>query len=898
LTDENRPNPDELLSRVKEAERRAARGRLTVFFGACPGVGKTYAMLQAARRERETGRDVVVGVVETHGRPETAALLEGIEQVPRRTVEHRGITLQEIDLDAVLSRKPALILVDELAHTNAGGSRHPKRWLDVEELLDAGIDVFTTLNVQHIESLGDTVAQLTGVLVRETVPDAMVERAVEIKLVDLPPDDLLQRLAEGKVYIPEQAGRAAEHFFRKGNLIGLRELTLRFVAERVDAQMQKWRAETGIERAWSASDRIMVCFSYSPHTPRVLRAAGRMARSLRAPLVAVYVERPSAGPLNDEDRAQLTKNFELAERMGAETLALSNDQPARAILQEAGRRNITKIVIGKPGLRTLKERLLGSFVDDIIKGSGEIDVFVTRGEAGELKPATPVPRARGWSTAGYVAALISATACTGLGFLIFGRDQLVDVAMLFLLGVVVVSLRFGLGPSIFAAGLGVAAFDVFFVPPYYTFVVADFRHVITFVTLFVVAVVTSLLTQRVRRQAVVARDRERRTATMYSMSSELARTTGRDAVLEIAARHLKEIFDCDVSVHMPDEAGELKRVFPRESAPGVPGENGVTRWVFKNAREAGPGTDTLQGAPGLHLPLVGSHGKVGVIGLFPKETERFKDPAHRRMLDALVTQTAASLERVELAARMTRERLRAEREQLRSTLLSSVSHDLRTPLAAITGAASTLLQSGGALSDAVRRELLETIDEEADRLNRLVRNLLDMTRLESGAVAAKKEWQPLEEVVGAALTRVEPLLAGREIATVIPADFPMVPLDTVLVEQVLVNILENALKYTPHDSPVSISARLDGGAAVVEVADRGPGVPPADLEKVFEKFYRSPRVGGVSGAGLGLAICRAIIAVHGGRMWAANREGGGAAFCFTLPIEGEPPTGADGVRSD
>ena len=892
--DEERPNPDELLTRLKEEERGAARGKLTIFFGACPGVGKTYAMLQAARAERAAGCDVAAGVVETHGRAETGALLTGIEVIPRRRIDYRGITLSEFDLDAALARRPALILVDELAHTNAPGSRHPKRWHDVEELLDAGIDVYTTLNVQHVESANDVVAQITGVVVRETVPDRLLAAAAEIRIIDLPPDDLIQRLHEGKVYVQQQAGEAAEQFFRKGNLIGLRELALRLTAERVDAQMQRWRRDEGIERTWSASDRIMVCFSFSPHTPRVLRAAGRMSQSLNAPLLAVYVERPSAGPLNEADRTQLTKNFALADRLGAETVTLAGDEPAREILSLARRSNVTKIVIGKPGLRRLRERFFGSFVDEIIKASGDIDIYVTRGEAGDVKPAAAPPPVRRRAPAGYVAAAAGVAAASAIGLLVFGRAQMIDAIMLYLLAVVAVSLGWGLWPSIAAAALSVVAFDFLFVPPYYSFAVSDLRHFVTFAMLFIVATVISLLTERVRRQATAARGREHRTATMYAMSRELARVTGRDAVLGVAAKHLGEIFECGVMMFMPGGEGELKPVFPWEPpALDEIRETGIAAWTWTHGREAGLGTDTLPGARGFYLPLIGSHGRVGVLGLVPRDKDRFRDPAQRQVLDALATQTAASLERVELAAQMAAERLRAEKEQLRSTLLSSVSHDLRTPLAAITGSASTLLQSGDRLAPAVRHELLESIEDEADRLNRLGRNLLDMTRLESGAVAVSKEWQPLEEVVGVALARLERPLKDREIAITIPPDLPPVPLDAMLIELVLVNLFENAIKYTPAGSPLAITARTRDAEVVVEVKDHGPGLPPGDLDQVFEKFYRSPRVGVVTGAGLGLAICRAIIKVHGGRTWAANRDGGGAVFSFTLPIEGAPPGRTD-----
>jgi two-component system sensor histidine kinase KdpD len=883
--EENRPNPDELLSRLKDEEKRAEHGKLTVFFGACPGVGKTYAMLQAAGRELIAGHDVVAGVVETHGRSETAAMMGGLESIPRRRVEYHGIVLEEFDLDAALKRRPSLILVDELAHTNAEGSRHSKRWLDVGELLDAGIDVYTTLNVQHLESLNDLIAQITGVVVHETIPDSIVEHADEVKLIDLPPDELLARLAEGKVYIHAQAGYAAENFFKKGNLIGLRELALRWTAERVDAQMQRWRRDAGIERTWSASDRIMVCFSHSPHSPRVIRAAGRMAKGLRATLTAVHVERPSAEMLSGEDRVQLARNFHLAEKLGAEVVTLASDDPAREILSFARKANITKIVIGKPGLRNLKERLFGSFVDHIIKASGDIDVFVTRGDVVEDGHERPQVQGRKRRIAGYIAAAMVVAAATTANSVLFGASNLIDSVMIYILGIVSVSLWYGLAPSVAAAALSVIAFDYFFVQPYFSFAVADLKYVPTFFVMFVVAVVISVLTERVRRQAESSRDRERRTALMYSMSRELAKTASRESVCEVTARRVGEIFESDVCFYSPPAEGDAIIRWPAKEGDDAGAEAGIASWVLANGREAGLGTETLPGAAGLYLPLAGPRDRVGVMGVIPGDKKRFDDPEQRHLLDALAMQAAMALERVEYARRMEEERLKAEKERLRNILLSSVSHDLRTPIAAIVGASSTLLQSSPGLDEKANRELLESIWDEADRLNRFVRNLLDMTRLEAGVVSVKKELQPVEEVVGAALTRLEKILKGREIVTSIPEDLPLVPIDAVLMEQLLVNLLENAVKYTPSGSPITVVAGVEGTGVVLEVLDRGPGIPKGDSGHIFEKFYRSKQAGMPSGVGLGLAICKAVAEVHGGSIKAGNRDGGGTVISVTIPLE-------------
>jgi two-component system sensor histidine kinase KdpD len=880
---DSRPDPDELLRRVAEEKRQAERGKLTLFFGAAPGVGKTYAMLEAAAEEQEAGRDVLVGVVETHGRAETAALLAGLPVLPRRAVPYRGVTLQEFDLDAALARRPGLLLVDELAHTNAEGSRHPKRWQDVEELLDAGIDVFSTLNVQHVESLKDVVAQITGVTIRETVPDSMLEQAHEIRLADLPPDELLERLRDGKVYIAEQAGRAVESFFRKGNLIALRELALRRTAERVDAQMRQYRRDKGIEATWAATERLLVCLSWSPHSARVVREASRMARGLHASWLAVYVETPRAVRLSAEDKAWLSENLRLAAQLGAEVVTVPDEKPAEAILRVAREKNVTKIVVGKPRSLRRRDRIFGSFVDDIVKGSGAIDVYVTAGSSG---PAETLPDRRHRSAPGrlgYLAAFGLVILVTVVARFAFGHAYLADVVMLYLLGVVIASLSLARGPSLSTAVLSVLAFDFFFIPPYLTFNVSDFRHLVTFSVMLLVGMVINHLTLRVRDQATGARERERRTAALYDMSRALGEAVERSALVTRAADHIARVFECDVLVFVSDE----RDLTMLHRAPGAveasAQELGVARWVWANRKQAGLSTNTLPGSPGLYIPLATTHGLLGVLGVVPKDPSRFDDPEEHRFLEAFAAQMGVAVERTQLSEQAQTARLAADREQLRNALLSSVSHDLRTPLGVIEGAASALLTAELSLDKEVRRDLAETIHEEAERLNRRVRNLLDMTRLEAGAVRLDHEWQSLEEVVGAALGRVEsPLGAGR-VTVSLPPELPLVLCDGVLIEQVLVNLLENAIKYSPPGSPIEVRASDAATEMVVTVADNGAGLLPGEEDRVFEKFYRSDRNRTSGGVGLGLAICRAIVAAHGGRIWAENRPGGGAAFRFSLP---------------
>jgi two-component system sensor histidine kinase KdpD len=890
----SRPDPDELLRRVQEQERKNSRGRLTIFFGAAPGVGKTFAMLEQGGFLRDVERlDVVVGVVETHGRFETTTLLAGFERLPRRKITYKGTTLEEFDLDAALARKPRLLLVDELAHTNAEGLRHAKRWQDVEELLEAHIDVYTTLNVQHVESLNDVVAQITGVVVRETVPDAVIDGADEIKLVDLPPDALLERLREGKVYLPAQAERALENFFQKGNLIALRELALRKTAERVDADMQAWRREHAIEKTWAASDRLLVCIGPSPYSANLLRVGRRMATSLRARWFAVNVETPNTLRLGASDRARISQNLHLAEQLGAETVTLSGENHAEEILRFAREQNVTKIIVGKPRTVRWRDRFGRSFVDELILGSGEIDIYATVGEPEKAATDAPIGvRASKNDPRAYLAALAAVALATGIAYAVFGRRDLADVVMIYLLAIVGVSLRFGFRASVLSSILGVLAFDFFFVQPYLEFSVSDLRHVVTFGVMLLVGVLIAGLTQRVRDQAEVARRSERRTAILYAMSRELSRMEGFGAILNVGARHLEQVFESRVAILGETKGGDVRVDYATAGfIPPLDKESGVTRWVLGRRQEAGLGTATLAASSGFYTPLIAPGADataLGVLALYPDEPARFADPDQRRLVEAFATQMATSLERARLAEETERARLQIETEQLRSTLLSSVSHDLRTPLAVMKGAASTLLADDAKLSSAVRKDLHYALLEETERLDRQVRNLLDMTRLESGAVKLKKEWYPLQEIVGATWSRLESRLGDRSVSIHVDAEL-IVPVDNVLIEQVLVNLLENAANYTPSGSPIEVTARRGDAEVVVDVADRGPGIPEGERERIFDKFHRGPSERTQGGVGLGLTICRAIVVAHGGRIWVEGRPGGGSIFKFALPLEGGPP---------
>jgi two-component system, OmpR family, sensor histidine kinase KdpD len=886
---DRRPDPDALLDRVKDEEVHARRGRLKVFLGAAAGVGKTYAMLQAAYERRAEGLDVVVGWVDTHGRTETEALLGGLTVFPRRFVSYHDATLQEFDLDGALARRPALVLVDELAHTNAPGSRHPKRWQDVLELLDAGINVYTAVNVQHLESLNDVVAKITGVQVRETVPDSVLEQADEIELIDLPPDELLQRLKEGKVYVPEQAREAVQSFFRKGNLIALRELALRRTADRVDAQMRHYMRDHGIPTTWPVAERLMACISPSPHSVGVVRAAKRFADTLRAEWIVAYVETPADARRSDADRARVSEMLRLAEQLGAETVTLSGQRISEEILTYARERNVSKIVLGKPVQPLWRRILFGSIADALVQGSTETDIYIISEEAPPHLPfvASARPRSSEWPA--YGRAGLTVALCTGLAWVMFPHFELANIIMLYLLGVVGVAATSTRGPSIVASVMSVAAFDFFFVPPYFTFAVSDTQYIVTFAVMLVVALVISDLTIRIRWLAESARQREKRTAAVYAMSRELASVRGIDNILGAATRHIAEVFRSQVVILLPDATGRLSpRTDLRGSFELDTSEFAVGQWVHEHRQIAGLGTSTLPGAKALYLPLTASRGILGVLGVRPAEPRTLETPEQLHQLETFSNQTALALERAYLAEEAQQTQVRMETERLRSSLLSSVSHDLRTPLASITGAASSLLEDDAPLDAFTRRELLETIREESDRLGRLVHNLLQMTRLEAGGLTVVKDWHPLEEVVGAALGRLAKQLQGREVTTRIPKDLPLVPIDDVLIEQVLINLLDNAVKHTPDGTQIEVAAWVDGGAVTVEVTDRGPGLATGEEQRVFEKFYRG-HPATARGAGLGLAICQGFVKAHEGRIWAENRPGGGATFRFTIPLTGSPP---------
>jgi len=888
--DDERPAPEEMLARAAAESASRRRGRLKIFFGAVPGVGKTYAMLEQARARRRQGVDVAIGVIETHGRAETAALTQGLEQIPRRVGHYRGVELHEFDLDATLARHPSLVLVDELAHTNAPGSRHARRWQDVVELLEAGIEVYSTLNVQHVESLNDVVRAITGVSVRETVPDSLIDMADEIELIDLPPDDLLKRLSEGKVYLPAQVERATANFFKKGNLIALRELALRRTAERVDAQADQWRREHGIEAAWRTGERLLVAIDWTPGGANLIRAGRRMAASLHAPWIVMTVEGPAFERRPIQDRERLAAQLALAQRLGAETLVVRGERVGDEILDVARGRNITRILVGRPSTPSWLRALRGSVVDHLVRRSGDVEVLVTSGESGSEK-SQPRSAPRGRIRASeYLWALVPIVVCTLLGLATSDIFTLADQAMIYLLGVLIASSRLSRGPSLLCAVLSIAAIDWFFVQPLYTFNVDDARYTVTFAVMLVVAVAVSHRTVLLRELADATRERERRTASLFELSRALGIECASLPIAETAVRQVRNLFGCDAAVFRGGGATGLEQLVPGSAEEfAAEREIAVARWVFEHGRAAGYGTDTLPAARALYLPIVGLRGTFGVFAIATRQLGDDLTPSQRQILETFIAQTALALERVELTEEASRSCVMAETERTRSTLLSTVSHDLRTPLASINGSAQVLLDEANPVDAVTRRELLQAIHGESDRLSRLVANLLDLTKIESGALRVKKEWCPVDEVVHSAVDRMRGRAGSHSFELSLPEQILLAPVDPVLMEQVLVNLLENAVKYSPGESRIDVAVRGGDDSVVFEVSDRGQGIPPGLEQKIFERFYRVGLPDQSDGAGLGLAVARALVEAHGGSIRASNRPAGGATIRLEIPSAGVPP---------
>jgi two-component system, OmpR family, sensor histidine kinase KdpD len=888
---DQRPSPEALLEAARREEGRV--GKLRIFVGAAPGVGKTYEMLLQARARRKDGYDVVVGIVETHGRRETEALVEGLETVPRRRVQYKEQWLEEMDLDAIIARHPQIVLVDELAHTNAPGSRHPKRYLDVEELLSRGIDVYTTVNIQHFESLNDVVAQITHVRVRETLPDSVFDRADAVELVDLTPDDLIQRLKEGKVYVPKQAERALEHYFSPGNLTALRELALRRTAERVDEQLLTHMQAHAIPGPWAAGERILVCVSEDPRAAGLVRYAKRLADRLHAPFTALCVETRRSLQWSEEERDRVADTMRLAEALGGEALTVPGGDRGIAadVVGFAQANNVTQIITGKSTRSRWFEILHGSVVHDLVRRSGNISVNVI---AGDELVRDPIPKKTVRTAAGtapfdpwvYAAALLAVAAALGVSELIQPFLGIENVDLVFLTAVVGVAVRYGLWPSLLATIASSLCYNFFFLPPIYTFTITDPTNVAAFVFFTIVAVVVSQVAARGRTQAVMANGRVRTVESLYAFSRKLAGVGTLDDVLWATAYQTALMLNVRVVLLLPEEGIiAVKAGYPPEDRLDD-ADIAAAKWAWENNRPAGRGSDTLPGAKRLFLPMRTGRGAIGVVGIDSDKPGPLLTPDQRRLLDALIDQGALAIERVYLVEDVDRAKRTIETDRLRSALLTSISHDLKTPLAAVLGAAGTLRDLSSALSDAEKVDLLGTIIDESERLNRFIANLLDMTRLEAGAIVPNAAPHDLDEIIGSALRRAAKILAAHRVELELSAGLPMLDLDAVLFEQVLFNILDNAAKYSAAGTTIRIQSWRDDRSVCLQIVDEGDGIPPADLERIFDKFYRARKGDQVrAGTGLGLAISRGFVEAMQGTISAANRtDRTGAVFTIALPI--------------
>lgn len=884
-----RPDPDLLLARVREQEERARRGKLKIFFGASAGVGKTFAMLGAARQQRELGVDVLIGVVETHGRSETEAMRAGLETLPLRSVAYRERMLEEFDLDAALARRPALILMDELAHTNVAGSRHPKRWMDVEELLAAGIDVYSTINVQHLETLNDVVSGITGIRVWETVPDRVFDAADEVVLVDLPPDELLQRLKDGKVYLPKQAEHAVRNFFRKGNLIALRELALRRTADRVDDQMQQYRRDKFVSPVWQTRDSLLACVGPGEGGEKLVRTTARIASRLEVPWHAIYVETPRLQRVPERARQQVLRNLKLAEELGAQTATLSGQHAEDQVVRYARDHNLARLVVGRaapgqwrPWRQSFSARVgrIGSDLDIIEIAAGEADAVRRVADNQDKGEAAPL-RWQSYAMAALVCALAGVVGAT-----LFPYFDLANIVMLFLLAVVLVGVRYGRGPSVLASFLSVAIFDFFFVPPRISFAVTDVQYLMTFFVMLAVGLITGQLTAGYKYQAQVATRREQRVRALYEMSRDLSAALLPEQIAEIGERFIAAEFAGRVAFLLADANDRLAPPLP--SAKGLPLlDMGVAQWAFDHGEAAGQGTGTLPASQAFYLPLKAPMRLRGVLALELRNADRLLVPEQRRLLDTFASLIAIAFERVHYVDVARDSTVQMESERLRNSLLSAISHDLRTPMSVLVGLAESLQMTHPAPSGE-QAEIARALKEEALRVNGQVTNLLDMARLQAGRVTLNRQWQPIEEVAVSALRCVERSLHGHHVRLSLDVGLPLLEIDFVLMERVFCNLLENAGKYTPAGTNIDVGAEVSAKAVSIWVEDNGPGIPAGKEELIFRKFERGQSEGSTCGVGLGLAICRAIVAAHGGEIHAEHAAQGGARFVFSLP-RGNPP---------
>lgn len=880
MQDTGRPNPEQILEVLDLESRLRQRGRLKIFFGGSAGVGKTYAMLQAAKVEQAEGVDVLIGIVETHGRSETHRMAEGLPELPRKTFQRGNVTIKEFDLDAALARRPDLILVDELAHTNAIGSRHPKRWQDVEELLDAGIDVYTSLNVQHLEGFNDVITSITGILVQEIVPDVLFDEANEIQLVDIPTEELLSRLKEGKVYIaPGAKEKAAQNFFNKTNLMSLRELALRRTAEHVDADTDYQRVQEGLFTPNIAGDRVLVCVGQDALAPKLVRTTRRIANSLRAPWYALAVERSDARNEAQVNRQQRAMN--MAEKNGASKVSvLQEDRLGEAILNYARNNGITKIIIGRNIRPAWRDWMFGSLVEYIIRHSGIIDVYVI---TGHTQKSSWVPRLMPSPLKGYVWTVLVLAACTGLGVLLRGIFQPIDMVMIYLIGVITCAVKFGRLPSFLFAILSVATLNFFFIEPVYSFTMVDGSYWLSLLVMLVASFIISEQATKLQTQTRLSRKREAQTQTFYALTRELAGTREARKLIDATLRHLSEAVGMPAIFWRPGGEAHLEPLGAETSGDLVK-EGTVAIWAFQHGQEAGLGTNTMPSARGYYFPLVGTSSAYGVLSVEGREGRTELSVEEKAIIETFARLLTTAMDRVNAARGAEQMKIDSEAEKMKNTFLSSMSHDMRTPLAAIRGSAETLLEAWGELEDKIRNQLLSSIRDEAGRLSRVVKNLLDLTRFETGRISLKQQPFYLSEIIGAVLKQMQAVLSPFKVNVTVTPDLPLVNVDALLVEQIFQNLLENAASFSKPGQTISIAVDQGDGFAHVNLCDEGPGIIPGREQQIFDKFFTMEQEDRPKGAGLGLAICQAIVLAHGGQINARNRNEGGSCFSFTLPF--------------
>jgi two-component system, OmpR family, sensor histidine kinase KdpD len=887
-----RASPDALLALAK----KEGRGHLKIFLGAAPGVGKTFAMLASARSEKAGGRDVIIGLVETHGRRETEQLLDGFEVIPRKPIVYRNQVMHEFDLDSALERRPGLLLVDEYAHTNVPGSRHPKRWQDIDELLASSVDVWTTLNIQHLESLNDVVQKITKVRVRETVPDTVFDKADEIVLVDFPPAELLKRLAEGKVYVQDTAAKAVENFFKPQNLTALRELALRRAAERIDADLIERMQAQAIEGPWAAGERILACIGPDPISPTVVRTAKRLADLMDAPWIAVTVERPGTN-LHAAARQRLDEAMKLAESLGAETKTLTGADLPAELLRYAKFENVTQIVIGRSRDSFLSELLHRSLPHELVRRTQDIAIhLVTR----ESEPPAKMWRFRWPDNLARVPlhslyATLAVAAALAVGEILTWLTPIPNLSMVFLLAVLVTAVSFGIWPAIFASGLSFLAYNFFFIPPLYTFTVAEPYELLALVIFLVVAVVSSALAGRIREQARIAANRMRAMRRLYEFTRRLSGLATLDGVAEGAASEIYASLGRPVVVLLAQEDNvALTAAWPPEDTLDAAAMT-AARWAYNHVEPAGADTGTLPIIPWYFVPLRVGTKTLGVVGIAKEKDAPPIDSEARALLDTLVEQTAAALERASLAREMVSAKTATETERVRNTLLASVSHDFRTPLSSILGSATSLIDYGDKLDAAAKKDLLGQIKKEAEDLDEMVRNLLAITRIDAGALELRRDWVDLREVAERVVSGARRHGARQRIDINLPADLPLVRADATLAEQAVGNVVANAITHTPPDTRVLLDATVAPQSIALRVTDDGPGIPPDGLPHIFEKFVKGTEAhpsgsDGSQGTGLGLAIAKGILEAHGGTITAESpaADGRGARFIMTFPREGAP----------